>query len=155
MVTWTSKKIKIWAFLQPKKGVKKSLYIIHILNNNKNYYLFIILYCRSQGNFLLNIFYIFVRSNIIWFLEHILSYRWVSNTWHPNIIWLLNMWFWIISGDPCILSSQIELDEAFRLYRLNEAHKLKLYSKWLNYSSIKLNLLPFLFIVNIIIIIFY
>ena len=35
----------------------------------------------------------------------------------------------MVSGDPCTISSQIELDEAIRLYELNKDSELTLHGK--------------------------
>lgn len=33
-------------------------------------------------------------------------------------------------GDPCIISTQLELDEALRLYELNRDPELIIHGKW-------------------------
>ena len=37
--------------------------------------------------------------------------------------------FVMVSGDPCTISSQLELDEAIRLYELNKDSELTLHGK--------------------------
>ena len=37
--------------------------------------------------------------------------------------------FVMVSGDPCTISSQVELDEAIRLYELNKDSELTLHGK--------------------------